>query len=66
MNGKYLKALIIKKGYTIKSISIKINVNNNTISNWINNRNTNQIDNFINLLNELNADEYDIKELKKE
>lgn len=65
MNGNYLKVLIISKGYTIKALSEEIGINNMTLTNWINNRNTQQLNNFIDLLNLLQCTQDDITKLKE-
>lgn len=61
MKGNIIKSKIYEKGYTINDIALILNLNAMTLSNWINGRNTKQIDNFINLMLLLDID---IKEIK--
>lgn len=60
---KYLKIKIIENGYTIRDIANKLNINEQTLSNWINSRNTNQIKKFLELLVLLNFNNDDLKKL---
>lgn len=60
---KYLKIKIIENGYTIRDIANKLNINEQTLSNWINSRNTNQIKKFLELLVLLNFNNEDLKKL---
>lgn len=61
MNGNIIKSKIYKKNMTINEVANLLNINSMTLSNWINGRNTKQIDNFINLMLLLDID---IKEIK--
>lgn len=61
INGNIIKSEIYKKGYSIKEIANILNISDMTISNWINGRNLNQIEKFINLMLLLDID---IKEVK--
>ena len=63
LNGNIIKSKIYKKNMTINEVANLLNINSMTLSNWINGRNTKQIDNFINLLILLDID---IRELKKD
>lgn len=56
LNGNYIKGEIYKKDYTIKDIALLLNINPMTISNWINNRNIQNIEKFIKLINLLEID----------
>lgn len=56
LNGKYIKGEIYKKGYNIKDIALILNINPMTISNWVNNRNIQNIEKFIKLINLLEID----------
>lgn len=60
-NLNIIKANIILKNKTIKEVADEIGINENTISNWINDRNTENISNFIELIQYLNIDIRDIK-----
>lgn len=57
-----IKAKIAIKRLTIKEVAEAINVNDQTISNWINNKNIDNINKFLKLLKFL---EIDINEIKK-
>lgn len=63
MNGNIIKSKIYEKNMSINEVANLLNINPMTLSNWINGRNTKQIDNFINLMLLLDID---IKELKKD
>lgn len=65
INTKLIKSKIYKKGYTINQIANKININNQTLSNWINNRNITNITKFLELLHILDIEINDIIEHKK-
>ena len=55
-----LKLKIIEKGYTNREIAQRLNINEQTLSNWCNNRNINNIYKFYELCKELDID---IKEI---
>lgn len=57
-----IKAKIYEKGFTVRQIADELNIHEQTISNWINHRNIDNISKFIELLLFLDID---IKELKK-
>ena len=65
VNTKLIKSRIYKKGYTINQIAAKLNINNQTLSNWINNRNITNITKFLELLHILDININDIIEHKK-
>lgn len=56
-----IKAKIIMKNKTIKEIAEETELNEQTISNWINNRNVENINSFIYLLKHLNINLNEIK-----
>lgn len=60
MNNKIIKIKMIEKNITQKEIAKKLNINEQTISNWINGKNLENIKKFLTLLQEL---EIDIKQL---
>ena len=60
----YLKYMIQKKGYTISDIAKLNNVSDQTISNWINNRNSSSILKFLEITYFLNFSSDDYKKLK--
>lgn len=49
-----LKIKILENGYTIRNISKEINISEQTITNWINGRNTSSIVSFLSLCKKLN------------
>lgn len=63
INTNKIKARIYEKGYKYKDVANKLKINEQTISNWINNRNLSNIIKFIELLNLLDLD---IKDIKKQ
>lgn len=60
MNTKIIKIKMIEKNISQKEIAKKLNINEQTISNWINGKNLENIKKFLTLLQEL---EIDIKQL---
>lgn len=64
INTKKIKARIYEKGLEYKDIANALNIHEQTISNWINNRNLNNINKFIQLLILLDLDINDIKKLE--
>lgn len=50
INMKIIKSKIYEKGYNINEIAEKIKINPQTLSNWINDRNTCNIKKFLELL----------------
>lgn len=65
INTKLIKSKIYKKGYTINQIANKLSINNQTLSNQINNRNITNITKFLELLHILDIEINDIIENKK-
>lgn len=63
INTRKIKSRIYELGYEYKDISKILNIHEQTISNWINNRNLSNINKFIELLILLDLD---IKDLKKQ
>lgn len=61
-NFNIIKSKIILKDKSIKNVAEELNLNEQTISNWINDRNTDNIKKFITLLDYLDIE---IEELKK-
>lgn len=57
-----IKAKIYEKGYTIKEVAKILNIHEQTLSNWINEKNLGNIKKFLELLYFLDLD---IKEIKK-
>lgn len=64
IDTKKIKARIYEKGLEYKDIANALNIHVQTISNWINNRNLNNINKFIQLLILLDLDISDIKKLE--
>lgn len=64
IDTKKIKARIYEKGLEYKDIANALNIHEQTISNWINNRNLNNINKFIQLLILLDLDINDIKKLE--
>ena len=64
INMNTLKSKIVEKGFTIREISKEIDINEQTISNWLNNRNMSNINKFIDLIIFLDIDLRDL--IKKE
>ena len=62
INTKKIKAKIYEKGYTIKEVAKKLNIHEQTLSNYINGKNLENINKFLELLNFL---ELEIKDIKK-
>lgn len=62
INSKEIKKRMIDKNLNVSEVSKLINVNINTVSRWLNNKNLNQIENFLKLLEIL---ELEIKDIKK-
>lgn len=60
MNTKIIKIKLIEKNMTIKELSQKVDMNPQTISNWINGKNINQIENFIKICKILNIEMKDL------
>lgn len=60
MNTKIIKIKMIEKNISQKEIAKKLNINEQTISNWINGKNLENIKKFLTLIKEL---EIDIKQL---
>lgn len=56
-----LKAKIYENGYTIKEIAKKINLHEQTLSNYINGKNLSNINKFLELLYILDVELEDIK-----
>lgn len=56
INTRLIKSEIYKKGYTIQNIAEQLNINPQTLSNWLNNRNLCNITKFIELLYMLDID----------
>jgi transcriptional regulator with XRE-family HTH domain len=52
----YIKAEVIRNGYTVTSLANKIDINVNTLSRWINGNNLNQIEKFLMVLVLLHID----------
>ena len=50
INTSLIKSKIYEKGYTIQNIAEQLNINPQTLSNWLNNRNLCNITKFIELL----------------
>lgn len=61
INTNKIKSKIYELGFEYKDIADKIGINPQTLSNWVNNRNLNNISKFINLLILLDLDISDIK-----
>jgi len=55
-----IKTKIIEKGYTNKAVSKILNINEQTISNWIQGKNLIQIEKFIELCKLLDIDINDL------
>lgn len=64
INMNLIKSKIYEKGYTINKVADKLNINNQTLSNWINNRNMINITKFLELLYILDINIDDIIEKK--
>lgn len=62
INTNKIKSRIYKKGYNIKEVANKINIHEQTISNWINGRNITNIKKFLELMEFLDLE---IKNIKK-
>ena len=60
INMNLIKSKIYEKGYTINEVANKLNINNQTLSNWINNRNITNITKFLELLHILDININDI------
>lgn len=61
INTNIIKARIYENGYTIKEISDILNINQQTLTNYLNGRNLNNIKKFLELLYILNLTPKDIK-----
>lgn len=61
INTNKIKAKIYEKGYTIKEISDIIKIHEQTLTNYLNNRNLNNITKFLELLYILDLTPKDIK-----
>ncbi len=61
INTNKIKARIYENGYTIKEISDILNINQQTLTNYLNGRNLNNIKKFLELLYILNLTPKDIK-----
>lgn len=64
IDTKIIKAKIYEKGYNIKEISSVIGIHEQTLSNWLNYRNIDNINKFINLLYLLELNPKDIKKIE--
>lgn len=64
IDTKIIKAKIYEKGYNIKEISSIIGVHEQTLSNWLNYRNLDNITKFIQLLYLLELNPKDIKKIE--
>lgn len=64
IDTKIIKAKIYEKGYNIKEISSIIGIHEQTLSNWLNYRNIDNINKFINLLYLLELNPKDIKKIE--
>jgi len=64
IDTKKIKARIYEKGFEYKDIANALNIHEQTISNWINNRNLNNIIKFIQLLALLDIEIKDIIKLE--
>lgn len=60
---KYLKLKIYENNLTIKEIAKKYNISEQTITNWINNRNISTILNFLKITQYLNFTSEDYNKL---
>lgn len=60
MNTRIIKAKLAKKNMTIIKLAKITKINPQTISNWINNKNTNQIKKFIEVCKLLDIDIKDL------
>ncbi len=65
INTRLIKSEIYKKGYTIQNIAEQLNINPQTLSNWLNNRNLCNITKFIELLYMLDIDIKNLTEKKE-
>lgn len=59
----YLKLKIYEKGYTLCDIALIFNINEQTLSNWVNGKNTEQLRKFIDILKFLNFSNDDLNKL---
>lgn len=57
---KIIKIKIMEKGYSSKGLADKLNITEQTISNWINGKNIKQIDKFVELCILLDIDIKDL------
>lgn len=57
---KIIKIKAIEKNYTYKNLAENIGTSEQTITNWVNNRNTNNINKFIKLCKLLNIEIKDL------
>lgn len=64
IDTKIIKAKIYEKGYNIKEISSIIGIHEQTLSNWLNYRNLDNITKFLQLLYLLELNPKDIKEIE--
>ncbi len=60
MNGKLIKLKIVDKEEKIKDLAKQIGVHETTISNWIHNRNTENIEKFLILCSQLQINPLDL------
>ncbi len=59
----YLKLKIYEKGYTLRDIALKFRINEQTLSNWVNEKNTEQLRKFIDILKFLEFSNDDLEKL---
>lgn len=59
----YLKLKIHEKGYTLRDIALKFKINEQTLSNWVNGKNTEQLRKFIDILKFLEFSNDDLEKL---
>lgn len=64
IDTKIIKAKIYEKGYNIKEISSIIGIHEQTLSNWLNYRNLDNITKFLQLLYLLELNPKDIKKIE--
>lgn len=59
----YLKLKIYEKGYTLRDIALRFKINEQTLSNWVNGKNTEQLRKFIDILKFLDFSNDDLNKL---
>lgn len=60
MNTKIIRIKMIENNINQKEIAKKLNVSKQTINNWINQRNTEKIEKFLELMKELEIEVSDL------